>query len=214
MRHMDIYAPGMRPWQPLELANDQEDDDMRIEMSNAGDDAALAAALEGDYDRAADVFAGMAAAVDDDTDPVGELDRQLSDYTPHDMDEDTRARMQDTDRDEYAARGVPSTVVEMALPALYGASAKVRGQAEAILSRAEGADPGSDRYNFVMSALDDLLTGAGLRANAKAYSRARREDTPTVDELTAAWNERFAPPRRDDDGDTAKEYGRPVRRFF
>lgn len=188
-----------------------------IEFADADDgtDAAMAA-LDADDPEGAllDVLGNMALAADDDTDPVAELDAKLADYQPYELDKYQKAKMQAADRDDLLARGVPSTVVELAMPALYSTSAKVRSQAEQMVARAEGAEYGSDRYNFVMAALSDLLDGAGLRPNYQEFGRAQQEDDPGEAALLRAWEQRFDKPASTlPDGDTAVEF-RPSRHWW
>lgn len=205
------------------LTDEEKEDDVIeriIEMTDArmaddGTDALTAAAEAGDYDALADTFASMAAAADDDTDPVAELDAELADYQPYELDKYQKATMQATDRAEYLARGVPSTLVETAMPALYSGSAKVRAAAAEMLERGVGVEPESDRYNRVLLALHDLLNGAGLRPNAQEFGRARQEDSPSEAALLRAWEQRFDKPAAPaaGDGETAREY-RPSRGWW
>lgn len=125
------------------------------------------------------------------SDPVRRLDDTLADDSGATFDKYQTADLQAHDRAEYMDRGVPAQLVELALPSLYSASARVQATAEQMLARAEGAEPGSDRFNHLFVALSELASSQGLRPNATAFGRARREDEPTVGDLMARWAEQF-----------------------
>lgn len=186
-RYIDTPGDGLSPWEPVELAR-------TVETGGAGSDPVGGRV-------AAEFTSDPAAAYSDPaySGDLADLDRRIADYDP--LPDDSRAASMDAVRRDALEQHVPSMLVETAMPALHSSSVSVRDEAEQILARGRGVEPGSWAHDQVALELFGLLARAGLHVDTKAIGRARVEDQPTEDELAALWDAKYGHGRRGSGGD-------------